>query len=351
MIDKNYCCNSFLIYRFIADSTKSFSPNCPPFFFKEDTQKYDIKNADDVQYSIERYVEEIVSQGGKIGLALSGGIDSAILARFVPKDTVTYTFRCVSPGTLDETEVAANYAEMCGLNHKIVDVTWDDYLKSSLILMKHKGAPIHSIEPQIYTAALRAKEDGVTHFLFGENADIIFGGMNGLLSKDWTFDEFVRRYSYLDPTKILHEGAWILQPFEQFRIKSNPIDMIDFYGFICRYFYHEANNSYDNACTTAGVKYVSPFNRMRLTTPLDYERIRGGESKYILRELFCRLYPTLTQPAKIPMPRAVSQWLQDWEGPTRPEFLPHCTDGLSGDQKWMVFILERFLNMIENDKC
>ncbi len=58
-------------------------------------------------------------------------------------------------------------------------------------LMLYKGAPIHSIETQIYIAAKKVLSDGFTKFIFGENADIIFGGMDKLLAKDWFFGEFV----------------------------------------------------------------------------------------------------------------------------------------------------------------
>ena len=49
------------------------------------------------------------------------------------------------------------------------------------------------------------------------------------------------------------------------------------------------------------------------------------------------------------MPRPVNEWFAKWKGPTRPEFIPHCTDNMTGDQKWMVWSLERYLNLIEGD--
>lgn len=342
MKDLQYCCNSFLIYRYVVDKTKTFADNIQPFFFVPPSDEYKIRGLEDTEHAIRDYINGILARGGRLGLALSGGIDSAILAKFVPKDTPTYTFHCVAPGALDETEQARKYAQICGLHNQVIDITWKDLVENSDILMRHKGSPIHSIEGQIYAAAQQAHADGVTHLLFGENADIVFGGMDGLLAKDWTFDEFVKRYAYVDPTQVLKDGQWLLQPFESYR-KGNDID---FYGFIRHYFYLEANNTYHNACETAGVKYCTPFNRMRLDFELDYQRIRRGDTKYILRELFNRLYPDLGQPVKIPMPRAVGQWLQKWEGPVRPEFIPHCADGLKGDQRWMIFILERFLNLI-----
>ena len=59
--------------------------------------------------------------------------------------------------------------------------------------MKAKCAPVHSIEPQILQAALQAKKDGIEMMFVGESSDLIFGGMDGLLAKDWDFDEFVNR--------------------------------------------------------------------------------------------------------------------------------------------------------------
>ena len=40
--------------------------------------------------------------------------------------------------------------------------------------------------------------------------------------------------------------------------------------------------------------------------------------------------------------------MRNWEGPTRPEFWPHSTDQMTGDQKWYVYVLEQFLNMLDN---
>ena len=48
------------------------------------------------------------------------------------------------------------------------------------------------------------------------------------------------------------------------------------------------------------------------------------------------------------MPRAVDQWLDDWSGPEREEFLPNCVYNMSGDQKWLLWALESFLNLLEN---
>lgn len=47
------------------------------------------------------------------------------------------------------------------------------------------------------------------------------------------------------------------------------------------------------------------------------------------------------------MPRPMDEWLKGWKGPVRKEFLPNCVSSLKPDEKWLVYALEMFLNMIE----
>ena len=80
-----------------------------------------------------------------------------------------------------------------------------------------------------------------------------------------------------------------------------------------------------------------------------YTQDRHGLNFTLVREVFQRLYPDLKVPAKTPMPRPMNEWFKDWTGPQRPEFWPHCTDHMNGDQKWLVWCLENFLNMIDGE--
>jgi asparagine synthetase B (glutamine-hydrolysing) len=210
--------------------------------------------------------------------------------------------------------------------------------------MKQKGAPVHSIEPMICKAAMQAKTDGCTKLIFGENADEKFGGYDNLLSKNYSANEFKKRYTYVDPQIIIKNPVDINDYFD-FYANENDYDV---HGFINHFFSIEGNNSYLNACKTAGIECVMPYAFMRLDIPLDLQRIRDGESKYLIRELFKKRFPESIPAVKLPMPRGVGIWLKDWKGPVREEFLPDCIDGLTGDQKWYVYVLEWFLNLIEN---
>lgn len=74
-------------------------------------------------------------------------------------------------------------------------------------------------------------------------------------------------------------------------------------------------------------------------------RVRHGEPKYLIRELMHKKYPNIPVPNKVPMPRPVDEYFKNWKGPMRPEFR-HDLDmsKFTGNQKWQMFCLERFLN-------
>ncbi|HBG65795.1 MAG TPA: asparagine synthase, partial [Treponema sp.] len=55
----------------------------------------------------------------------------------------------------------------------------------------------------------------------------------------------------------------------------------------------------------------------------------------------------LEVPEKLPMSRPADEWLKGWQGPERPEFIPGCVACLSGEQKLLVYSLERFLNLLD----
>lgn len=345
MVDKAYCMSSYLIYRYIFDKGCSFQQERVCNIADISFPRIPVRTAEELLDVLEREVKAACESGTAV-LALSGGIDSAILAKFMPKGSKAYTFRCIVPGrqVTDESRQAAKWAGDCGLEHEVLDIRWEDVVLASRALMLHKGAPIHSIEAQIYLAAQKAREAGADKFIFGENADIIYGGMDGLLQKDWTYSEFVDRYTYIMPYRVLRNPKLILEPYLEFEEDGH----IDGHAFINKYFRQEALGTYQNACETAGIEFVGPYSMTYLDAPIDYARIRKGESKYLVREAFQILYPGEKLPKKIPMPRPMDEWLGNWDGPKRPEFIRHATDAMTGDQKWMVWALERYLDLIEN---
>lgn len=346
-IDKLYCMSSYLSFRYIGDESVNFFAGLTHtnIKLKPQDELMGCSTVQDIDRALVTLMGDFVDE--HTAILLSGGMDSAILAAYMPRGAKAYTMKCVADGAIDETSKARRYADAYGLDHQIVEIHWSDYLALGPDIMRHKGAPIHSIEAQLYKVALQAKKDGITKLVIGESADLVFGGMDKLLSQDWTFEQFVKRYTFVDPVTVLKEPVSMLSIYEPYRINGTGIDFLKFMDDI---FSVESSSSYLNSFTLGAMDYSDPFGELKMNEPLDLKRIRNGEPKYLIRELFAMKYPEIPVPNKIPMPRAVDQWLADWEGPKRPEFLLNCVDGFTGDQKWLVYCLEWFLNLQDQGK-
>jgi asparagine synthetase B (glutamine-hydrolysing) len=300
-----------------------------------------INTADELLEFLEMQVLDWASDG-KTAILLSGGMDSAVVAKYMPKWSTAYTLKCIVPGStvIDETGTAAKYCQINSLRHKVIEVYWEDYKNLSSILMKRKKAPIHSIEVQLYKAALQAKADGFTRVLVGDSADMVFGGLDGFLKRDYTLSEFIDRFAYVLPFKALKKSILITKPYEKW-VKN---DYVNGYGYMNDVFSEESTNSYINACEAADITVIDAY--LPLTHNIDIELVRSGISKPLMREAFKLAYG-FDAPEKIPLPRPMAEWLELWAGPTRPEFHPNCQINMTGDQKYYIWILEQFLNMID----
>lgn len=346
MVDKVYAMSSFLQFRTVYDPNVKFAEHLD-YPRRADTAFTAKRKQIDTSKQLYSHIQERMkceTADGRAALALSGGIDSAILARFMPKGSVAYTFKCVVPGkqVTDETQLARKYCELNGLEHRVVEVYWEDYETLSTELFRYINAPFHSIDVQIYKAAIQAKLDGFDTLIFGQGADLVYGGFDRLLSKDWSLGDFIERYSCVMPYKVLKDFLVITEPY----VKYSKNGFIDLHNFLDNHLFWEDIHSYHNSCAVASIKdiyiYIDTIHK-----PLDLSRVRSGDSKYLVREVFNQLYPDLEVPHKIPMPRPMNEWLENWYGPKRPEFWENCHVNMTGDQKYYVWILEKFLEEME----
>lgn len=345
MVDKKFCMSSYMAFRYIENEDKDFYEGLQHHNFVPvpEEKRILVKTADDIDREIGRQIEQFKDR--KKGILLSGGMDSAIVASYL-RGSDAYTFRFLG-GEYQEDELkrAEYYANYYGLTLHYVDITWETVESYVDDCMKAKGAPVHSIEPQILQGALQAKEDGIDIMFVGESSDLIFGGMDGLLAKDWTLDEFDSRYTFTRPEEVLREPVSMRYLYERYRKDS---DMIDFLAFMDDVFSIESSSSYLNAFAVAGMEYYDPYAILKMEDELDLNRVRSGEPKYLIRELMTKKYPEIPVPNKVPMPRPVDSYFASWEGPVRPEFRDDIDiNKYSGNQKWQMYCLERFLNMNE----
>ncbi len=347
MIDKNYCMSHYLAFRFIKDENVNFFDGLTHSVFKPKSEK-DIEfvyTIDDMDKVIREKINDFYIPN-KTAILLSGGIDSAVLASYLPEGTKAYTFKCIAEGAIDETQRAKKYCEKYGLNHEIIEMYWSDFEELTPEILKHDGVPFHSIEVQLLKAARHAKSQGIERLIIGESADLIFGGMDKLISKNWDFNEFKERYNFVNPQKVLKNPVSVDDVYEKYRLENNKID---FLKFLDEVFSIESSTSYMHAFEIAGIEYLDPYSYMRMGEKLDLNRVRNGEPKYMVRELFRKCYPDFEIPDKIPMPRATDAWLDDYRGGGHSSlvFTENFTQNMSGDQKWLCWCLEKFLELYD----
>lgn len=344
MIDKNKCMSHYLAFRYIADEDLNFYEGLKHEVYKGHSKDeiMKVKTIEDMDKVIRHKIDEFYIPN-KTAILLSGGIDSAVLASYMPKGTKAYTFHCIANGAIDEREQAKKYCDIYGLEQEVIDMNWSDFEELTPEILKADGVPFHSIEVQLLKAAKYAKSQGIERFIIGESADLIFGGMDKLIGKEWSFEDFYNRYNFVEPAMALKNPISVKDVYEKYRLANEKIDYLQFMDEV---FSIESSTSYMHAFKIAGIEYLDPYSYMQMAEPLDLNRVRNGEPKYMVRELFAKRYPTLDIPTKIPMPRATNQWLKNYTV-SRPEFISNCTENMTGDQKWLCWCLEQFLNMHE----
>lgn len=349
MIDKNFCLSSYIAYRYICKDGVEFYDGMSHGNIKPVLPQDQIKvdSAADIDNRIREQIDSLYEKYDNIGILLSGGMDSANLATYLKPGSHAYTFTNSHSDVFNkDVERAQRYCSMLGLKHHLIDISLNDYRIFTPLVMQAKCAPVHSIEPQILKAANIAKRDGVQLMLVGESADLIFGGMDKLISREWKYDDFVKRYTFLPPELVLKEpDLRVYDLYEPYRKGSDDIDYMKFMDDV---FAIESSSSYLNAFAVAGLPYYDPYARLVMASELDMSRVRGGEPKYLVRELYAMRYPGLPIPDKIPMPRPVDSIFENWEGPTRYEFRDDISMGLlTGNQKWQLWCAQMFLDIYE----
>ena len=310
----------------------------------DSSERIGVSTSEDIDREIQKQFDVLYSKYDNIGILLSGGMDSANLAAYLKPGSHAYTF-VSDTGVFDaDLDRAKKYCSKWKLNHHFVDITFEDFKKFTPLVMRYKFAPVSSIEAQIYKAAEMGKADGVQLMIVGESADLIFGGMDKLISPQWTFDGFAKRYTFLEPSLVLEKPVDQSELYERYRTGAYSIDYLRFMDEV---FSIESSSSYLNAFGAAWMPYYDPYAKLVMSEPLDLERVRNGEPKYLVRGLYALKYPELEIPFKLPMPRPVDAVFKNWEGPRRKEFRKDIPmDKLTGNQKWQLWCAEQFLNMI-----
>lgn len=334
------CTSSYLAFRHVVNGEEWIEGVKPTRYDNHRGNTILVNSADDIHKALKKTMSFAhIAHSEKVGLLLSRGIDSGMLAAFMPKGS--YAFTIDFPGIV-ESYGAKDYAERNDLRHYIINATWANYKQHELFLMLAKQAPLHPVEVPLFMAARLARQLGVETLIVGNGADSNFGGLDKLLAKDWSFDEFVERYNFIEPTTALKDCSNVRKVYEPYRQG----DKINYLEFLNEVHGDGITQAFSNAICSAGLNMVAPYEQLALKKDgLDIERIRAGEAKYLLYELFNEIYPNKPAPAKVAFARPMERWMRDYKPQSDifVEGLDSAMELFSGEQKYLLRSLEKFL--------
>ena len=155
MIDRKFSIISFLALRYTEKPDVDFSeklhyrhPEIP-----SDDGRILVNTAQDIDAALRSRIDTVKCRHNRIGIFLSGGMDSSILASYLP-GIDAYTFRFLSGDyQQDELHRAEVFAEKNDMRLHYVDIDWNTVVENLKPVMLSKGGPVHSIEPQICQGA------------------------------------------------------------------------------------------------------------------------------------------------------------------------------------------------------
>lgn len=312
--------------------------------FTECPRLHNVKNGKEAIVKLKEVSDTWTSKYSphETGILISSGIDSATVAKMLPKKSyafyATYEERALDP----ELDIVKKYCEENELQLIIVNVSWKDYELNMDYLMRVKKLPIHPCEIPVYMCCKKAQELGVQVLFSGWGADTHFGGMDKLMSKEWSIDEFIQRFEYCSNLQLSNDYTH----YYSFLNSDNKINVYDF----LTYNYHVMTlRSFFYIPELCGLIHLPLWSYLGIED-LDLKRIQT-EPKYIIQETFKLMYPNFSLTEKLPFTRPTDLYMEEhFDDYTYCENLKLHSQKIknniiktTGQQKWMVYILNRFL--------
>lgn len=340
-------------------------------------------------------IEKLIKGKKRIGVMLSGGLDSSLVLAILKKHfkgIELYTYSCGFYGE-DEFEYSDLVAKLFSDKHQKFILGKDDFIGENSILaslIKEKCAPLHPNELPLAYAERQAKLDCCDMILCGEGADDLFGGYGKNLRMYLNFDNNKQTYvEYLldnyryftqEEVKKLIKDEYFVDDVELiksvFEEPTCPKDVKNkMFYFIQRLHTKGLIERGNNACKYNGLEAGFPFIDMDLlkfinTIPFDLKvKYKDGFSdencadgdyrevsekcdfpKYILKKIGEKYLPLdVIYRKKYGFPVPFAQWLGDINELTlnKKVFKTNDISFLNGWKKYMVINLNTFINVFE----
>jgi len=346
-----------------------------------------------------RSVGRLIHGKKRIGITVSGGVDSSLITAIVKKefpDREVHTYSIGFYGD-DEFEYSDKVASLFSDSHNKFVLGKDDYIgENSLLrpLIERKCYPLHPNEIALAYGERKAREDGCEIVLCGEGADDIFGGygINLRLYLDLQNSDdddivpfFMDRYRYfsLEEQRRFIRDEFLVDDLQFFRAvkdeASYPDDIHnEIFYFTQRLHTPGLIERGANALGLNGFGDGFPFIDPELvdyanSLPFDMKvHWKDGHSdttatmpaaeltevldtpKHVLKRVAEHYLPEgIIYRKKKGFPVPFDEWLGDLEElDLDPEFFrTNDVRGLSGWKKFMLINLDTFLRMFKGYRC
>lgn len=367
----------------------------------------DSKNFNTALKKIESYlldsIKRLVGNKKRIGILLSGGLDSSLICamtrKMYPKHKI-YTYSVGFKGD-NEFRYSSKVAKINATIHRKITLKASDFFgKNSILkaLIKQKAAPLHPNELALGIANMRSKLDLCDIVLCGEGSDDIFCGYDRLLriylSTKLDSKSIMQEYRYFSKEKVskLIRNEYIKNDCEliesilkeyDLKTKNCNIDSIESKQNKMLYFIQSVHtrgliergaNAFKFSNFPCGfvfldsklVNYVNslPFD-FKLKFTISQEKIKKilessdykailkyNQAKYILKILAQKYLPKdIIYRAKKGFPVPFSKWDIESKMPLNKEiFKSNDLSDLNGWEKFMIFNLNEFFNIFDEYK-
>lgn len=300
----------------------------------------------------------------KIGLYLSGGIDSSLMA-YMAKPEIAFSVHFPYGKKYDELSYAQTVAREIGCEHVVIQPTKDDFEEHLDSIIYHLDTPVGSFSPFPLYMLAREASQRVKIVLSGEGADELFSGYTRYLLLDHNeklrdvaelknYDSLMDYY-YGPPleqmARLLNRGnvsddviRLVIKPhFTQFDDVRHAMGYTEYKTMLIALL-----QMGDRTSAAFGIENRSPFLDKRViafafSIPGDL-KIRGYTTKWILKEVARRYVPTsvVDRTGKQGLIAPINLWM-NFRG-ARGEFDRQAYNTLMMERWYKVFYGEQWFN-------
>lgn len=155
-----------------------------------------------------RAVERRVEGAGRIALAISGGVDSGLIAQKLKGAGVDFVcYNLAYAGFYDEDDRVARLGKTLGIPVVRLGVTAPEVIASFEMASAVSSEPVAINDAGLWLLAKRARAEGADTVWDGDGADRLFLGMNGHLK----YSRVLRFYDLLSRTRLLVPALYTLR--------------------------------------------------------------------------------------------------------------------------------------------